>query len=291
MAVLCAHENVPIAFHDKLSPAIRSQFSDSKTATNYHSASTKAMCILNGAVAPSLLAGLVAKMKAGAFSIMIDSSNDTCLEKMNPVTVCIYDVNRITTCFLDMCPMTSSTAEAIFNSLDHRLQKLLGVDNLWLNCTSVGVDNTSANIGVQNSLKTRIQGRNPSVFFNGCPCHIVHNAAQKGADDFSTVSGFDAEEFVVDLFYWFDKSTKRKNLMKEYCQFCDHEYHAVVKHVSTCWLSLELAIERCLKLFPGFASYFRSEQDSQARFKRLQKNFHDPLLEVYLLSSSLSCRF
>ena len=54
MAVICAHANIPVAFHDKLSPAIRSQFSDSKVASKYHSASTKAMCMLNGAVLLSL---------------------------------------------------------------------------------------------------------------------------------------------------------------------------------------------------------------------------------------------
>ena len=51
MAVLCAHSNIPMAFHDKLSPAIRSQFTDSKVADKYCSTSTKAMCMLNGAVA------------------------------------------------------------------------------------------------------------------------------------------------------------------------------------------------------------------------------------------------
>lgn len=283
MTVICAHANVPTAFHDKLSSAIRSEFTDSKVAANYHSASTKAMCMLNGAIAPSLLSDLIAKMKYNPFSLMIDGSNDSGLEKINPITVRIFDVNRIKTCFLDMCPTTSATAEALFNGMDSRLAKLLGMDNPWINCTALGVDNTSANIGVRNSLKTRIQSRNSSVYFNGCPCHILHNAAQKGADQFSFVCGFDIEEFVVDLFYWFDKSTKRKNLMQEYCHFCDHSYRAIVKHVSTRWLSLELAIERCLKQFQGLSSYFKSEQESQARFQRLQKCFENPMLEVYLL--------
>ena len=65
------------------------------------------------------------------------------------------------------------------------------------------------------------------------------------------VSGFDVDEFIVDLFYWFDKSTKRKNFMQEYCHFCDHSYRAIVKHVSTPWLSLELAIECGLKQLRG----------------------------------------
>ena len=48
MAVLTA------SFHDQLSPTIRSIFPDSKIAAKYHSASTKATCMLNLAVAPAL---------------------------------------------------------------------------------------------------------------------------------------------------------------------------------------------------------------------------------------------
>ena len=85
-------------------------------------------------------------------------------------------------------------------------------------CTSVGVDNTSVNIGTQNSLKTRIVQRNSAIYFNGCPCR-VHNAAQKRGTAFARCCGFDAEEFAVDLYYWFDKSTKRKNELKFYNAF------------------------------------------------------------------------
>lgn len=55
MAVLTASSNVPLAFHDHLSPTIRKVFPYSKIASKYHSASTKATCMLNEAVAPALL--------------------------------------------------------------------------------------------------------------------------------------------------------------------------------------------------------------------------------------------
>ena len=63
MAVLTACSNIPQAFHDKLSPTIREVFSDSKVAKNYHSASTKATCMLNLAVAPILIQELLEIMK------------------------------------------------------------------------------------------------------------------------------------------------------------------------------------------------------------------------------------
>ena len=243
MAVLCAHTNIPIAFHDKLSPMIRSQFSDSKVAVQYHSASTKSMCILNGTVAPALLADLVL--------ITIAGSNNTGLKKMSPLTVRVFERSSVTTYFLDMCLAASSTAEGIFTSVNGRLTKLLEMQNPWMNCTAVGVDNTSVNIGVHDSIKYGVQARNSSVYFSGCSCHVLHNAAQKGAEEFSLESDLDIEEFIVDLFYWFSKSSKRKHLLLDYCQLCDHSYRSITKQVSTRWLSLELAIECSLNNFQG----------------------------------------
>ena len=109
-----------------------------------------------------------------------------------------------------MCTASASTAEAIYGVVDAKLVDLLGIENPWELCTSVGVDNTSVNIGIHNSLKSRVIQRNRAVFFNGCPCHILHNAAQKAAGVFSSCVGFELEEFTVDLYY----TTGSKNPQK-----------------------------------------------------------------------------
>ena len=48
--------------------------------------------------------------------------------------------------------------------------------------------------------------------------HIIHNAVQKAEDGFTKicVHKFDVEELAIDLYYWFDKSTKRKNGLLTY---------------------------------------------------------------------------
>ena len=40
------------------------------------------------------------------------------------------------------------------------------------------------------------------------------------------------KDVCVDAFYWFDKSTKRKDKLVEYFKFCDQEYQSVLKHLS-----------------------------------------------------------
>ena len=64
---------------------------------------------------------------------------------------------------------------------------------------------------------------------------------------------------VVDIFYWFDKTTKRKATLREYCDFCNQEYRQIVKHVNTRWLSLERAVSRVLQQYRSLKSYFVSE--------------------------------
>ena len=221
---------------------------------------------------------LIMQMQKSPFSLATDGSNDNCL----PLTVRIFDINlgKVKTSLLDMCVSKGGTAEELFTTIDNCMSAF-GIP--WDNCVAVGVDNTSVNMGKNNSIKTRVHEKNNAVYFNGCPCHIVHNTASAASSAFSIGTGFDVEDMMVDLFYWFDYSTKRKNKLVEYAEFCDQEYRQVVKHVSTRWLSLEKSVSRTLAQYASLKSYFLSEQESTARFKRLKNAFKDPMTEVYLL--------
>jgi len=101
---------------------------------------------------------------------------------------------------------------------------------------------------------------------DGMSLHIVHNTAGKAGTAYEEVTGFNIEDLVIDLFYWFQKSTRRKVCLSEYCTFCDVNYREVVKHVNTRWLSLERAV--------GHSSPW---------VQRLHAVFSTPMTEVYLL--------
>jgi len=99
------------------------------------------------------------------------------------------------------------------------VEGLLRCSNPWALCTAMEVGNTSVNVGVRDSIKTRVLNQNLAIYFNSCPCHIVHNVAQKAGESFMEVCGFDMEEFVIDLYYWFDKYTKQKKWSELILQF------------------------------------------------------------------------
>ena len=138
-------------------------------------------------------------------------------------------------------------------------------------------------IGKNNSFLSWCRQRNPDIFVNGCPCHLVHIAASNGHDSFAKVIGANIEDLHIDLYYRFERSTKRKGVLLEYMELCGHEYAKILKLLSTRWLSLERCVRRTLEKYSGLKSYFLSEEFADQRFSRLRDAFTNPLTEVALL--------
>ena len=222
-------------------------------------------------------------------SLLLDTSNDKDIEKMFPITVRIYDINfnRIMKKFFDINNLTGRGAStSLFNSVDVQLEYN---DISWDYCTSIGVDNTNVNIGEQNSIKSRALLKNNRIIMVGCPCHILHNAFEKTGSSFSDEVGLDIEDHCVDLFYWFDKSSERKSILREKNEFCDKKYADIIQNISTRRLCLEKCVSRELDKFEGIKSYFISEKFSDQRFKRLKTYFKDPMTSIYLRFYQSTC--
>ena len=167
---------------------------------------------------------LICQMKREPYSLCTDCSNNKGLAKMNLLLVRVFDdeKGKVISQLLDMETCKLSTAEALFGNMDKIVSKA-GVS--WENCIAVGVDNTAVNIGSRNSIMTHERKRSSSSFFSGCPCHIVHNITNKGAQTLGGISNFDIENFLVDLFHWFDKSSKRKVSVAPNSQcFCSNSF-------------------------------------------------------------------
>lgn len=285
MATLLAEHNIPLAFAKHLNKEIPKIFDDSKVAQRFSFAATKTTCMINGAIAPHFLKETVETIKESPFSLLTDGSNDTGLEKMNPLTVRIFDIRnqKVESRFLDMCATTgkdAATAATIFDKINEVLEKH---EIPWGNCVGFGVDNTNVNVGTRNSIMTRVKQKNDACYFMGCPCHLLHNIACKASESFSDTTEFNLEDICIDVYYYFDKSSKRKSLLDEYAEFCEIDYRQIIKHVNTRWLRVETVVRRNLDMYPALKSYFLSTSESTTRFKRLKKQFRDPMVEVYHL--------
>lgn len=103
-----------------------------------------------------------------------------------------------------------STAQELFQSADDILAKY-GVQ--WNNCTLLGVVNTNTNIGNQRTASEK----SPAIKISVCTCHVPHNDAVKASSAFTKITKCGTEDRCVDLCCWFEKSSKQKSALEEYC--------------------------------------------------------------------------
>lgn len=57
-------------------------------------------------------------------------------------------------------------------------------------------------------------------FLHVCPSQESSTEAFFSVID-GKLSKFDVEEFLIDLYFWFEYSTKCKNELRSFCEFCD----------------------------------------------------------------------
>lgn len=117
VANFIVQHNLPLAVADHLSPLLRDIFPESETARKYGSTRTKTTCIVNHSLAPYFQSLVVDAMRSQPFSICIDGSNDTGIEKMNPMTIRYFSTNQgaVVTHFLDIC-ITTGRYHCVSNS-------------------------------------------------------------------------------------------------------------------------------------------------------------------------------
>ena len=121
----------------------------------------------------------------------------------------------------------------------------------WSSCTALYVDSPSVNVGKCYWMKTWLEAKNPSLHTSynyRCPCHFLSNAVHKlGSKDIEPVSVFDLEEIheAVDVFYYFDHSSKEKSQLQEFVRFCniEHMYWNILKYILTDQFSLQTSLE------------------------------------------------
>ena len=104
---------------------------------------------------------------------------------MNPLTVKVFGESkvepRVEHRFLDMCVTSgtdAATAEAIFNAINSTLEQ----NHIpWENCVGLSMDNASVNVGVRNSIQSRILEKNHAVYIHGCPCHAYRSQQRQSS--------------------------------------------------------------------------------------------------------------
>ena len=99
----------------------------------------------------------------------------------------------------------------------------------WSNVVGFESDTANVMVGKLNSVLSRVKEKQPNVFTLGCVCHLANLCLLAGVK----VLPIDIDDFFVDLFYYFDKSAKRKEELKEFQSFTGTAELKIIKHCKT----------------------------------------------------------
>jgi hypothetical protein len=193
--------NIPLALNDHFSKLAARMFPDSEIAKKYSCGRTKSTHISMTIAGESIknIRDNVGKNRM-LYSLATDGSSDE-EDKFFPILITHEDIatGLIKTSFLDMPVVNSATGENIATAI----KDCLGQHNLSLEqCVSLSSDNASVMTGKQRGVLGYLKKGNPGIYLMGCPCHLSALAAKKGG---KALTGFDPEDFVIDLYYHFEK--------------------------------------------------------------------------------------
>ena len=206
-------------------------------------------------------ADIVKKIRGTRFSISTDGSSDrAATEQLYPVVIRYFDedCSKVVSALLEIATTNErSTGKGIFNLLDK-----VFVDNelSWQNVVCFSADNAAVMMGDKNGVRAFVNEKNNNIFIMGCPCHLLHLAAEKGANQLP----FSPVDLLIPIYYFLEKSSKRQKEYREVQVMCGVELHAILKHVCTRWLSLERALGRLIEQWEPLKCYFSQQASTSS---------------------------
>lgn len=267
---------------DCLMKFVPDAFSDSSLAKKISCGRTKAEIITKNVLAPYFLSKVIDRLKEedAFFSIQTDASNRK-NQKMFPLSVSYFTKeDGINFKILDFFENPDESSAGMFSSLSSSLSTLkLKVCNI----AGFGADNTNANFGSKNSLYVKFQETNNLIVKSNCHAHIINNAVKHA----SNVLLIDVENLILKIYAHFSISAKRREELKDFHNFVDNDYHEIIRHVTTRWLSLLPCIDRILGSWSGLNSYFSSKGESLPNTLKSALHFENDeiskSIEIYML--------
>ena len=262
MCKIVAENNLSLSFAERFIQKLKKMLPDSKIAQGMTLGRSKATVMIKEMSAQAMKE-LSREMKARPFSLATDGSNEGD-KKQFPLVIRSFskdehgNLGPVTTQLLSFRNCEgSATGKNIFDLVD---AELTAHEIPWDKCLAFGSDNAPVMTGKNKGVFAFITEKNKNVYLAACTLHLVHIAAKKGVACLPPV-----EEILIDIYYYFKKSTLRQANLKEYQELYDVEQEAMLKHGCTRWLSIARCIKRLLKNWEPLRKFFIEEEKSKKK--------------------------
>ena len=183
-------------------------------------------------LAPFAQKSLFSELGENPFSISIDASNHNEV-KLFPLVVRFFSAKvGVRVRILDLRSMPCETSQHIMNFICSSFEENgLKLENIISFCA----DNAPVNFGGwqqkgKNNVFNRLQEKTSARLIPiGCPAHILHNAAEKGAERLTV----DIETMVLKICSHFKSQASRVQNLKHFCAQLEAQYTALPTHTPT----------------------------------------------------------
>lgn len=282
MTDLIVDLNLPITAADRFNKVLKKAFPDSKIAQNYECGRSKTTAIIK-CMATHSEDKLVSKMRSGPYSFSTDGSNDQ-KNKQFPIVVTYPSEHGVSQELLSVPVLAgSATGKNIFDLIFSKLKER---DVPINNCLAFGTDNANVMVGRNKGVFAFLLKENPQIHLAGCPCHLLHHAAEHAAQCLP----FSIDDVLVRVYYYLDKSSKRLGALDECQELFDVEHRNILKHCPTRWLSVTTCLDRLLENWVALKKFFHNELKNQKAStqeesvpEKMDKFFRSPTNKLYCL--------
>lgn len=279
-----ANSNYSFSSCDGLPKLFQTMFEDSLTAKDFSMSRTKVSYVITHALGPYFLQQTLKDLDGAYYMLHFDETTTSQVKKQMDVLVRFFSssTGSVQVRFLHALMFGHAFAEKVTQDLLNLLQ------NLKLPLTyllSLSCDGPNANKSIKRKMQAAITdaGSKGLVDIGFCNIHVIHNAFRKGLEKF----GSEAEEFCIDLFYFFKLTACRREDFATVQQTLGLDGTHFMRHVQSRWLSLLPSVERVLSQMPAIRKYFlqdlaRENLDGNARYTRICRHLKGERLEVQL---------
>ncbi|KMQ86838.1 putative zinc finger protein 862 [Lasius niger] len=150
------------------------------------------------------------------------------------------------------------------------------------NILGFGCDGASVNVGVRNSMASRLQESCPGVIIMKCICHSLHIAASNACTMHMPRS---CEALARDVHTYVQHSAKRVASLAVFQKFLNVAVHKILHPAQTRWLSLLSVVNRMLEQWEPLRLYFM-ERHMEERTLAAESIFiwlGDPFVKLFYL--------
>lgn len=244
---------------DHLPELLKTIFVQDPLVESIHMKRTKARAIAVNVIGASHKQDLIDVLKKVKFSIISDESTDISTQKNCCVIVRFFDtrINKIISKFFELAKVFDDSETAQEGATGERLYtvitKAFADHNIpGKNIIGFGADNCSVNMGINNSISSRLKENLPGIVIIGCICHSLHICASEASKELPR----HLEDLAKSVYSFFSHSSKRSTEFLEFIDFVNMDPLKLLHPSQTRWLSLKAVVERILKLWDALVLYF-----------------------------------